>query len=161
MITVATEALAQINELHYSANLTDYPHVKTVMNVGLAFRDKSVQSAYEKRDAATGALIGNLNLSMYGSDDDIFDTKDVPASSSSTMDLPVSSAVASSSHNRREAQHQIDDEDLPPREGSGTRRSMTAAGFADELEDEQGPIAAPSAPKTFSDKPSKGVEENE
>ena len=72
MAKMAEEAKGQIQLNHYEATLKDYPHVKSYMAVGLAFRDKSVMSSYEKRNAHTGELIGDSSLSEeYGDMGDI------------------------------------------------------------------------------------------
>ena len=158
MVTVAKEALAQIDALHYSANLADYPHVKRVMNVGLAFRDKSVQSAYEVKNVASGKRIGDISLSEeYGSDEE---RKDVAGSSSVAIDVTKAS---SSNHDLLVGRWIVgsEGESSIPRVGFGMRRSRITADFADESVDEQGPLAAPSASKVPSGKPQKELEEEE
>lgn len=44
---LATQALEQIHQQAYNTELKQCPHVKQILNVGLAFRDKSVIAAYQ------------------------------------------------------------------------------------------------------------------
>ena len=46
--TEAKIALKQIDELKYATDLQRYPHIKSVLKVGLAFCEKSVISAYRE-----------------------------------------------------------------------------------------------------------------
>lgn len=46
-------ALEQINERKYETEFLDYPHIKRIIKIGLAFSEKSVTSAYEITDLKT------------------------------------------------------------------------------------------------------------
>lgn len=53
---LALVAIEQINQQAYSAELMQCPHVKQILNVGLAFRDKSVIAAYQTENVITREL---------------------------------------------------------------------------------------------------------